>query len=291
MGFDERRASAAQKPHSGGRTADEWRCLASSPSWVVLVLSQVGQQLVAFTSYIGQTAQLQWEVLVGLAKGKLEYGLTVSQMAYVGVASLPVVAVTMLFSGMVITYHMAIVTGQLGVSNYVGRVVAETMSRELGPVLVSFVVAARAGSAMAAELGTMKVTEQIDALRAMATNPVDYLALPRWVACALMVPALTFVGDIVGVFGGYLVSVTNPLLNSAAYWSNIPGSFQGSTLVAGVGKSLVFGLIIAIVSCHQGLSCRMASEEVGRATTRAVVYSIMLVYAADLFLTTLIFRG
>ncbi len=255
------------------------------------LLSATGRQVIAFFSYFGETTRLQLDILVGLVKGRLEYKTTIAEMAFVGVASLPVVAVTMIFSGMVIGYHMAIVTGQLGVSNYAGRVVAETMCRELGPVLVSIVVAARVGSAMAAELGTMKVTEQIDALRAMATSPVDYLALPRWVACGLMVPTLTFVGDIIGVTGGYLMAVLMPELNAGAYWTHIPGTFEAYTLVAGIGKSAVFGIIIAIVGCHQGLTCKMASEEVGRATTRSVVYCIMLIYGANLFLTALIFRG
>ncbi len=257
----------------------------------VSLLSATGRQVIAFFSYFGQIAQLQWDILVGLVKGRLEYATTIAQMAFTGVASLPVVAVTMLFSGMVIGYHMAIVTGQMGISNYAGRVVAETMCRELGPVLVSIVVSARVGAAMAAEIGTMKVTEQIDALRALATNPVDYLALPRWVACGTMVPTLTFLGDTIGVIGGYLMAVLAPQLNAGAYWTSIPGGFAPSTLIAGVAKSVVFGIIIALVSCHQGLTCRMASEEVGRATTRSVVYCIMLIYGANLFLTSLIFRG
>ncbi len=245
----------------------------------VSLLSATGRQVIAFFSYFGQIAQLQWDILVGLVKGRLEYATTIAQMAFTGVASLPVVAVTMLFSGMVIGYHMAIVTGQMGISNYAGRVVAETMCRELGPVLVSIVVSARVGAAMAAEIGTMKVTEQI------------YLALPRWVACGTMVPTLTFLGDTIGVIGGYLMAVLAPQLNAGAYWTSIPGGFAPSTLIAGVAKSVVFGIIIALVSCHQGLTCRMASEEVGRATTRSVVYCIMLIYGANLFLTSLIFRG
>ncbi len=170
-----------------------------------------------------------------------------------------------------------------------GWLVAETMCRELAPVLITFVVAARAGSAMTAELGTMKVTEQIDALRAMATDPVNYLVLPRYVACIVMVPLLVFVGDAVGVTGGYLMALFSPNINHAMYFASIPGNLETWTLLAGIVKSVFFGLIIALVACHQGLNCKMASEEVARATTRSVVYSIMLIYAANLLLTTMLF--
>jgi phospholipid/cholesterol/gamma-HCH transport system permease protein len=138
---------------------------------------------------------------------------------------------------------------------------------------------------MAAEIGTMKVTEQIDALRAMAVSPVVYLVAPRLIACLLMVPALAFIGDVVGVGGGYVMSAFTPSINPVAYLENIPAHLEAWTIVAGIIKAVVFGFIIAIIGCHQGLYCRQASEEVGKATTRSVVYCIMLIYAANLLLT------
>jgi len=227
------------------------------------LLAAIGRQVMAFFAYFGQTTRLQVDSWRGLLTGRLEYRTTVRQMADIGVHSLPIAVVTMIFSGMVIGYHAAVQASKLGAGGVVGWLVAETMARELAPVLVCFVVAARAGSAMAAELGTMKVTEQIDALRAMATNPVDYLVLPRYVACLVMVPLLVFLGDIVGVTGGYFMAVLSPYINQAVYFSSIPGHLETWTVIAGILKSVAFGLIIATVGCHQGLTCPRASHRWG----------------------------
>lgn len=254
------------------------------------MLAYLGRQVVRFFSFFGQTTLLHLDVLGGILRGRAEYAPTVYQMAHIGVESLPIAAVTMLMSGAVLAYHGAIEAGQWGVDEYAGWLVAEMMCRELSPVLVAFVVAARAGSAMTAELGTMKVTEQIDALRALATSPVDFLVAPRYIACIVMVPILVFMGDVIGVMGGYLMAVTTPYLNAADYFAYIPGGLEMTTIAGGVAKGVFFGMIIALVSCHQGLNCGMASEAVGKATTRAVVYCIMLVYAADLLLAPILFQ-
>ena len=266
-------------------------CRSLRPQKQVLtaLLSALGRQLIQFLRYFGETTLLHLGTWRALFTARVEYRGTIRQLAEIGVNSLPIAVVTMTFSGMVIGYHMAVQAGKLGVSQVVGWLVAETMSRELAPVLVAFVVAARAGSAMAAELGSMKVTEQIDALRSMATDPVEYLVAPRYVACLVMVPLLTFIGDIVGVSGGYLMALISPVINQTVYFSSIPGHLAAWTVMAGIIKAAVFGIIIAVVGCHQGLSARMASEEVGRATTRAVVYSIMLIYAANLIMTTMLY--
>jgi phospholipid/cholesterol/gamma-HCH transport system permease protein len=244
-----------------------------------------------FFAYVGRLVYLQACVLSLLARGRVEGVLAVAQMAAVGVASLPIATITTLLSGMVIGYHVAAQAGEFGVSPYAGWLVAETMSRELGPVLVAFVVAARSGSAMTAELGTMKATEQIDALRALATDPVEYLVVPRYLGTVVMLPLLAFVGDVVGVMGGYLMAVIAPQINHTQYFSAIPANLEAWTVIAGLLKTVVFGMVIALVTCHEGLSCRPASEEVGRATTRAVVYCIMLVYAADVVLTAILYPG
>ncbi len=244
-----------------------------------------------FFAYFGRLVWLHWQVLKLLAARAVDWSLTVGQMAAVGVASLPIVAVTTLLSGMVLGYHVAVQAGQVGVSPYAGWLVAETMSRELGPVLAAFVLAARAGSAMTAELGTMKVTEQIDALRALSTDPIEYLVVPRYLAAVVMLPILTFLGDIVGVLGGYLMALIAPQINHQVYFSAIPSHLEPWTVIAGLLKTVVFGMIVAIVCCYEGLWCRPAAEEVGRATTRAVVYCIMAVYAADVALTGILYPG
>lgn len=253
------------------------------------MIGTVGRQVLGFLRYFGQLSLLHLETWRGLLRGRLSLRETIKQMADVGNGSLSIVVVTLGFSGMVMAYHVAATAARFGVGTFVGYGVAESICRELGPVLVGFVVAARGGSAMAAELGTMKVTEQIDALRAMATDPVEYLVLPRYVAGVIVIPMLTFVGDVVGVVGGYLMTVLSPYINSATYFTSIPMYLEPWTVIAGIIKAVAFGMVIVMVGCHQGLFCRMASEEVGRATTRSVVYSIMLIYAVDLILNLILF--
>lgn len=249
----------------------------------------LGRRILSFFSFFGDILFLLLHALGGLLRQFTDRRQMANQMAQIGINSLPIVAVTMLFSGMVLAYHAAQQAGKLGVGSLVGWLVAESMCRELGPVLTSIVVASRAGSAMAAELGTMKVTEQIDALRALATDPVEYLVVPRLVASFVMVPILVLMGDTVGVLGGYLMALGVPTINASSYFQNIPGNLEAWTVIGGVLKAFVFAIIIAIIGCHQGLTCRMASEEVGRAVTRSVVYSIMLIYAANLILTAIVY--
>lgn len=253
------------------------------------ILTNLGQHVLNFFGFLGQLVILLQYTLRGLTRDAHERRQTIAQMAEIGIGSLPIVVVTMVFSGMVLGYHMAHQAGKLGVSSLVGWLVAETMCRELGPVLTAVVVSARAGSAMAAELGTMKVTEQIDALRAMATDPIDYLVVPRFQACLVMLPLLGLIGDVVGVCGGYIMSLIAPGINSSAYFMNIPGRLEPWTLCGGLVKCFAFAVVIVIVGCHQGLNCRMDSEEVGKATTRSVVYSIMLIYAVNLVLTAIVY--
>lgn len=251
----------------------------------------LGGRVLALLGFFGQISILFWQSVRGATRRRAEQHETVNQMAQIGIDSLPIVAVTMVFSGMVLAYHAAQQAGKLGVGSLVGWLVAESMARELGPVLTAVVVSARAGSAMAAELGTMKVTEQIDALRALATDPVHYLVVPRLLACLIMVPILTLIGDFIGVTGGYLMALTTPMINEVTYFSNIPTNLEAWTVVGGILKTVVFAAIIAVVGCHQGLTCRMASEEVGRAVTRSVVYCIMLIYGANLILTAIVYPG
>lgn len=256
---------------------------------VLQLATSLGQCLLAFLTFFGEVLILLLHTLGGLLRPRIGKNQTANQMAQIGIESLPIVAVTMIFSGMVLAYHAAQQVGKLGASGLVGWLVAETMTRELGPVLTSIVISARAGSAMAAELGTMKVTEQIDALRAMATDPVDYLVVPRFIACFVMVPILVLIGDTLGVMGGYIMALITPAINENAYFLNIPGNLAPWTVAGGVLKSFTFGIIIVLIGCHQGLNCRMDSEDVGRATTRSVVYCIMLIYAANLLLTAIVY--
>ena len=202
----------------------------------------------------------------------------------VGVLSLPVVALTGTFIGMVLAVQSYFQFSQLGLETRLGAVINMTLVRELGPVLAATMLAGRVGGAMAAELGTMRVTEQIDALSSMGANPVHYLVVPRFLACLILIPTLTIMADFMGVVGGYFYSVFQLGIDQHHYWYNAK-QFVGSwDLFYGVIKSLFFGATIALVSCHRGFHCSPGAEGVGRAATSAFVYSFMLILAIDLFL-------
>lgn len=240
--------------------------------------------------YLGQVSQLVVETTGYIARGAIGYRQTVDQMAQTGFNSLPLVILTLGFTGMVMAFHLAQQAGRFQAANLVGWLVAETVCRELGPVMASIVAAARVGSAIAAEIGTMKVTEQIDALRAMATSPIQYLVVPRLLACLVMVPALVLIGDLAGIGGGYLFAQRSAQLSGPLFLTSIRTYLLPETVAAGVGKAFFFGVIIAIVGCHQGLFCRPAAEDVGRATTRSVVYAIVGIFVSDYFLSKILFR-
>jgi phospholipid/cholesterol/gamma-HCH transport system permease protein len=251
----------------------------SAASWLLRPFGVFGEM-------VGLTAEAAGYV----ARGAVEYGQTIDQMAQTGFNSLPLVALTLGFTGMVMAFHMGVQTPKFQAEGLIGWLVAESFCRELGPVLASIVVAARIGSAFTAELGSMKVTEQLEALRALATSPTQYLVVPRLVACLVMVPALAIAGDIAGIGGGYVYATGSQFITGSLYLSSIEDNLAMSTAVAGIVKAVFFGLVIAIVGCHQGMFCRQAAEDVGHATTRSVVYSIVAIFVSDYFLSKVLFR-
>ncbi len=202
----------------------------------------------------------------------------------VGVLSLPVVALTGTFIGMVLAVQSFYQFRALGLETRLGAVINMSLVRELGPVLAATMLAGRVGSAMAAELGTMRVTEQIDALDSMGTNPIYYLVVPRFLACVLLIPPLTIMADFMGVAGGYFYSVIILGIDKHHYWFNSE-QFVGSwDLFMGVTKSMFFGAAIGLVGCHRGFHCRPGAEGVGRAATAAFVFSFVIILALDLVL-------
>lgn len=209
-------------------------------------------------------------------------------MYVIGVQSLPIALLTVAFSGMVSALYTATASVELGLSYYIGAGVAIAMAREVAPVLSGVVVAARAGSAMAAEIGSMKVTEQIDALRAIGVSPVQYLVLPRVVASALVLVFMTVYANLVGDLGGYIVAI-NYGVPSASYTSSIIRYLKPYDFFMGMVKAFFFGLIIALVGCREGLRTEGGAEGVGRATTSSVVLSIILIFATDFLLARIMF--
>lgn len=202
----------------------------------------------------------------------------------VGVMSLPVVALTGTFIGMVLAVQSYYQFRELGLETRLGAVINMSLVRELGPVLAATMLAGRVGSSMAAELGTMRVTEQIDALSSMGTNPVHYLVVPRLLACLLLIPALTVMADFMGFVGGYFYAVVILGIDKHHYLYNSQ-QFVGSwDIFCGLFKSLFFGFTIAVVSCHRGFHCTAGAEGVGRAATAAFVYSFVFILILDLLL-------
>lgn len=202
----------------------------------------------------------------------------------VGVQSLPVIALTGTFIGMVLAVQSFAQFEQLGLESQMGAVITMTLVRELGPVLAAVMLAGRVGSAMAAELGTMRVTEQIDALSSMGSNPIHYLVVPRFLACLLMIPCLTIMADFMGVAGGHFFSVTVYEVDSHHYWTNARDFVGVFDIMSGIVKSIFFGAAIAMVSCFQGFHCAPGAEGVGQAATKSFVYSFILILIMDLLI-------
>ncbi len=243
-----------------------------------------GAVVIDVVSSIGQLAQFSWLALGWLVTRRPLKESLLPNFYQVGVLSLPVVALTGTFIGMVLAVQCYYEFRQIGMETRLGAVINLSLVRELGPVLAATMLAGRVGSRMAAELGTMRVTEQIDALESMGTNPMHYLVVPRFLACLFLIPALTIMADFMGVVGGYFYCVVILDIDKHHYWYN-SSEFVGSwDFFGGVFKSLFFGAAIAMVSCYQGFHCGPGAEGVGRAATAAFVYSFVLILIMDLFL-------
>lgn len=214
--------------------------------------------------------------------------LLLKQMHFVGVQSLTIVIITGLFTGMVFAIQAEIGFSQFGANGLIGGIVALSLTRELSPVLTALMVNGRVGSSMAAELGTMRVTEQIDALESMAIDPLQYLVAPRVLASVLMLPALTMVFNLIGLAGCWFVAVKQLRVPEGGFWDRIWWYVDADDIVGGCVKAAVFGFILASVGCYQGFNTRGGAEGVGRATTAAVVISGVLILTSDYFLTRIL---
>jgi phospholipid/cholesterol/gamma-HCH transport system permease protein len=211
------------------------------------------------------------------------------QMDAMGVGSLNIVVLTGLFTGMVLALQTALSLETFGAKNYVGRVVSLSMIRELGPVLTALMVSGRVGSGIAAELGSMIVTDQINAMRAMGSDPIRKLVVPRLIAGLIMVPLLTILSDTVGLLGGWLISILVLKIPGGLYFQSSFDALTGSDIIGGIIKPIVFGYIIAMVGCYMGLQTSGGTQGVGRSTTQSVVVCSVMVLASDFVLTKLFF--
>jgi len=258
------------------------------------IVAQLGSSTLTGLSYIGSLASLgaraAYDTLVAPFQGKpLRLQRAVSQAMEVGVRCLPILSLITFFIGLILALHAAYELRKFGAISAVATAVAVTMSRELGPLITAVVVIGRSGSAFAAEIGTMKVSEEIDALETMAISPIRFLVAPKFLAMMVMLPCLTIWANAMGIFGGALFGITQADFTFTRYIRASIDSLLLHDITTGLVKSVMFGITITAVGCLEGLSTGAGAEQVGRSTTRAVVMSIFLVVVVDLFFTALFF--
>ena len=253
------------------------------------ILDRIGNFFLAVFDDIGQWWIMCWRTLSWGVRPPYEVSEWLRQMVRVGVDSIPVVTLTAAFTGMVLALQTFNGFERVHAENFVGSVVALSMLRELSPVLVGLMVTGRVGSSMAAEIGTMRVTEQLDALEALATNPVHYLFVPRVIAGTTMLPLLTMMGDALGLYGGYVVAVKLLGANAVIYEQNTFQFLDLNDLWSGLIKAAVFGFILTLTGCVKGYYTKGGAEGVGRSTTTAVVMASVVILISDFFLTKLLF--
>jgi len=242
---------------------------------------RLGEAVLELVLLLGDLALFSLRMLSWAATG-LPRGTVLWPILYqVGVRSVPVILVTGGFLGMVLAVQSYEQFALMHMENQLGTVVNVTLLKELGPVLAAVMLAGRVGSAMAAEIGTMRVTEQIDALSALGANPIAYLVVPRFLACFLLIPLLTLLADGVGVFSGWLFSTQVLKVEGFFYWHHSRALVEVFDLVSGILKSVFFGGAISLISCHRGFHSRAGAEGVGQAATEAFVYSFIAILALD----------
>jgi phospholipid/cholesterol/gamma-HCH transport system permease protein len=237
---------------------------------------------------LGDLAIFSGRTLAWLVRRRPSRGTLAANFYYVGVRSVPVVAITGTFIGMVLAVQSYSQFRQLGLATRLGSVINMSLVRELGPVLAATMLAGRVGSAMAAELATMRVTEQIDALSCLGVNPIRYLVVPRFLACVLLIPLLTVMANFMGVMGGALVCTRIYEIEAHHYWQHAQGFIGLWDLSMGLVKPMFFGAAIALVSCHRGFRSEGGAVGVGRAATEAFVISFIVILMLDFFLAMLL---
>ncbi len=250
---------------------------------------RMGQGVMDAVGYAGGVVTLFFQTLFWIAAPPFRSRQVFEQMVKVGVSSALISTLTSFFIGVVIALQSAYQMQKVGGEMYIPSLVAISMTREIGPLLTALVVAGRVGASIAAELGSMKVTEQIDALETLATHPVKYLVAPRFIALFTMLPLLTVYADCVGILGGYLVSVYKLGLSHSLYVRMTFDPLVLKDIFTGLFKTLVFASIICMISCYEGMKVEGGAEGVGGATTQAVVTSIILIIASDAFFTVLFY--
>jgi phospholipid/cholesterol/gamma-HCH transport system permease protein len=256
---------------------------------VIAVLAAIGRAFLDGLAALGRLVIFAGTALGHMVRPPFYPRLVLGQMVEIGYFSLPVVALTTLFSGMVLALQSYTGFARFSAEGAVATVVVLSMTRELAPVLAGLMVAGRIGAAMAAEIGTMRVTEQIDALTVLSTNPFKYLVVPRLIAGTTMLPLLVLVGDILGVFGGYIVGVYKLDFNAAAYLKRTWDFLEAVDVISGLVKAAAFGFLVALTGCYHGYHSKGGAQGVGQATTNAVVSASILILVFNYLLTEMFF--
>ncbi len=256
---------------------------------MIPVLQPLGRTFLAFLTAAGRLSIFTATSVSHCLRPPFYPRMILRQMIDIGYYSLPVVGLTAIFTGMVLALQSYTGFARFSAESAIPNVVVVSITRELGPVLAGLMVAGRVGAAMAAEIGTMRVTEQIDALTTLATNPFKYLIAPRLIAGTLVLPILVLIADIIGVFGGYLVSFYKLGFNGAAYINNTIEFLEVQDVISGLVKAAVFGFLIALMGCYNGYNSRGGAQGVGAATTNAVVSASILILSFNYLITELFF--
>jgi phospholipid/cholesterol/gamma-HCH transport system permease protein len=253
------------------------------------IFAAVGRVTLALLREIGRLTVFTVDSVTSIIRPPIYWSLLGNQIMRVGWYSLPVVGLTAFFTGGALALQIYIGGNRYGAESFVPQIVVLGITRELGPVIAGLMVAGRVAAAIAAELGTMRVTEQIDALTTLSTNPVKYLVVPRLVAAVLSMPILVAVGDSIGVFGGYIVATQSLGFTGSIYLKNTIDFMTYHDVMSGLIKAAVFGFIIALMGCYNGFHSKGGAQGVGAATTNAVVSASILILAANYILTNLLF--
>ncbi|HWA02300.1 MAG TPA: ABC transporter permease [Rhizomicrobium sp.] len=253
------------------------------------ILAAIGRVMLAFLAETGSLAIFAARGIWGVVRPPVYWSLIVKQMMRIGYNSLPVVGLTAFFTGGVLALQIYIGSNRYGAEAFVPQIVVLGITRELGPVIAGLMVAGRVAAAIAAEIGTMRVTEQIDALTTLATDPTKYLVVPRLLAAVISMPILVAIADSVGVFGGYVVATQSLGFTGSIYLKNTADFVTMQDVTSGLIKAAAFGFLIALMGCYNGFNSRGGAQGVGSATTNAVVSASILILAANYILTNMLF--
>ncbi len=253
------------------------------------IFRAVGRVTLAFLREIGRLTVFTVDAVTSIVRPPIYWTLLLKQIMRIGYFSLPVVGLTAFFTGGALALQIYIGGNRYGAESFVPQIVVLGITRELGPVIAGLMVAGRVAAAIAAELGTMRVTEQIDALTTLSTNPIKYLVVPRLLAAIISMPFLVAIGDSIGVFGGYVVATQSLGFTGSIYLKNTIDFMTFHDVMSGIYKAVVFGFIIALMGCYNGFHSKGGAQGVGTATTNAVVSASILILAANYILTNLLF--